>query len=212
MYAMRTLHSLRGFTLIELMIGMLLGVFVLGGVMSVFIANSQTVLAKRELDNAQESFRFASHTISRMVRNSSGINKSENLKLELEFEVEDGLKIFDCLGEEKEKTLSPKFTNTFIFEKDPENPDDTKNGRLLCEGQVLAEGFNMGDDDFGFKYGTYEDSELWIADENYKDAADIADTKWNEVVSVRVTVRTNPGLKTVFTATSRHRAIEGGGN
>jgi type II secretory pathway pseudopilin PulG len=208
MYTMRTLHSLRGFTLIELMIGMLLGVFVLGGVMSVFIANSQTVLAKRELDNAQESFRFASHTISRMVRNSKGINKSENLKLELEFEIEDDLKIFDCLGE----VPSSNFTNTFIFEKDPENPDDTKNGRLLCEGQVLAEGFNVGDDDFGFKYGTYEDSKLWIADEDYKDAADIADAEWNKVVSVRVTVRTNPGLKTVFTATSRHRAIEGGGD
>ncbi|MCK7574704.1 MAG: hypothetical protein MZV65_01515 [Chromatiales bacterium] len=113
--------------------------------------------------------------------------------------------VLDCLGEPVNPSASTVLTNSFTFEIDP---DDPNNGQLLCEGEVLAEGFNMSDDDFGFKYGVFpSDGGKWIADEDYKDAADIAD--WNDVISVRVTVRTNMGLKTVFTATSRHLAVHG---
>ena len=58
----------RGFTLIELMVALVLGLLMIGAVTIVFISNQQTAIAKQELDRAQEAFRFASHTITRVVQ------------------------------------------------------------------------------------------------------------------------------------------------
>ena len=58
----------RGFTLIELMVALVLGLLMIGAVIIVFISNQQTAIAKQELDRAQEAFRFASHTIMRVVQ------------------------------------------------------------------------------------------------------------------------------------------------
>lgn len=59
-----------GFSLIELMIAMLLGLFLLGGVLTVFASNQHTAQLKQRLDGAQEAVRFGSYTISRLVRNA----------------------------------------------------------------------------------------------------------------------------------------------
>ncbi len=59
-----------GFTLIEVMISLLLGIIVIGGIVTVFISNQQTYRATVALDNSQEAFRFASHTVTRVVRAS----------------------------------------------------------------------------------------------------------------------------------------------
>lgn len=58
----------RGFTLIELMVALVLGLLMIGAVIIVFISNQQTAITKQELDRAQEAFRFASHTITRVVQ------------------------------------------------------------------------------------------------------------------------------------------------
>ena len=60
-------HS-RGFTLIELMVALVLGLLMIGAVTIVFISNQQTSRTKQEMDRAQEAFRFASHTITRVVQ------------------------------------------------------------------------------------------------------------------------------------------------
>ena len=61
-------RSARGFTLIELMVALVLGLLMIGAVIIVFISNQQTAITKQELDRAQEAFRFASHTITRVVQ------------------------------------------------------------------------------------------------------------------------------------------------
>lgn len=79
------------------MIALVLGVFVIGGIITVFVSNQQTYRVTVALDNSQEAFRFASHVITRSVRSATSIQTSsddENLVLELP---RDGI-TRNCLG------------------------------------------------------------------------------------------------------------------
>jgi type IV pilus assembly protein PilW len=57
-----------GFTLIELMIAMLLGLLVVGGVVSVFLATQQTYRANQGLGDVQDSSRIAFDMMARDIR------------------------------------------------------------------------------------------------------------------------------------------------
>lgn len=59
----------RGFSLIELMIAMVLGLFIIGGVIVVFIGSSQSFSSNESLSRVQENGRFALELIARDLRN-----------------------------------------------------------------------------------------------------------------------------------------------
>jgi type IV pilus assembly protein PilW len=58
----------QGFTLVEIMIALLLGVFLLGGVMGVFINTKQTYRMQDALSRLQENGRYAMDAIGRNIR------------------------------------------------------------------------------------------------------------------------------------------------
>lgn len=60
----------RGFSLIELMIAMLLGLVVIGGVTSVFLAGQQTYRANEALSDVQDSSRIAYELVARDIRDA----------------------------------------------------------------------------------------------------------------------------------------------
>lgn len=68
---MKQQHSLptqRGMTLIEILIAMVLGVFLLGGVIGIFINSKQTYRMQEALSRLQENSRFAVDFMSRDIR------------------------------------------------------------------------------------------------------------------------------------------------
>lgn len=60
----------RGFTLIELMVAMLLGLVVIAGVGSVFLSNQQVYRANKALSDVQDSSRIAFELLARDIRNA----------------------------------------------------------------------------------------------------------------------------------------------
>src|SRR5688500_3368499 len=62
----------RGFTLIELMIAMVLGLIVVGGVISVMLANKRSYRTNEGLAQVQESARTAFELMARDIRQSGG--------------------------------------------------------------------------------------------------------------------------------------------
>ena len=58
----------RGFTLIELMIAMLIGVFLMGGVIQIFLSAKQAYRLQENLSRLQENGRFAMDFITKDVR------------------------------------------------------------------------------------------------------------------------------------------------
>ncbi|MFP4294695.1 MAG: PilW family protein, partial [Halothiobacillaceae bacterium] len=193
-----------GVTLIELMIGMVLGLFIVGGVIGIFVANQQSAAEKRQLDNTQEAFRYSAHTISRVLRNTIQIEDASTDD-SLEITVQRDADTPDCLG----NTTPGTVTNRFYF--DLEEVDGEEVGVLRCENdsndEILTEGFNL--DNTGFEYGSVNASG-WVGESDYEPAASVAD--WDDVVSVRVNMRTEPGLSSVFTATSRALILASAGH
>lgn len=59
-----------GFSLIELMIGIALGIFLVGGVISIFTSNQQNFALNGDLAKLQESARFAYEQMNREVRDA----------------------------------------------------------------------------------------------------------------------------------------------
>ncbi|TAL47465.1 MAG: pilus assembly protein PilW, partial [Methylovulum sp.] len=57
-----------GMTLIEILIAMLLGVFLIGGVIQIFISTKQTYRMQEGLSRLQENGRFAMDFITKDVR------------------------------------------------------------------------------------------------------------------------------------------------
>ncbi len=62
--------SSRGFTMIELMVAMLLGLIVIGGVASVFLANQQTYRTNQALGDVQDGSRLAFEMLAHDIRNA----------------------------------------------------------------------------------------------------------------------------------------------
>ncbi|MCB1939869.1 MAG: PilW family protein [Rhodocyclaceae bacterium] len=67
----------RGLSLIELMVGMLIGLLLIGGMISVFAANKQTYRYNEELARLQENSRFAVEFIQRSLRMAGHIGCPE---------------------------------------------------------------------------------------------------------------------------------------
>lgn len=73
----KPMKPLAGFTLIELMVAMLLGLIVIAGVASVFLANQRTYRTNQALGDVQDSSRIAFELMARDIRNA-GLNPCNN--------------------------------------------------------------------------------------------------------------------------------------
>ncbi|WP_329740510.1 prepilin-type N-terminal cleavage/methylation domain-containing protein [Dyella sp. A6] len=71
------MQKLRGFTLVELMVAMLLGLIVIAGVVSVFLAGQQTYRTNDALGDVQESSRIAFELMARDIRDA-GLSGCDN--------------------------------------------------------------------------------------------------------------------------------------
>ncbi len=76
-------RSMRGLTLVELMIAMLLGLLVVGAAIGIFITNRQTYVATESLGRVQEGVRTAFELMARDVREASGnpCNSESNMAM-----------------------------------------------------------------------------------------------------------------------------------
>ena len=202
MHTQHRIFSQRGVTLVELMIGMTLGVLIIGGVIGIFASNAATARAKRELDNAQEAFRFAAHTISRIVRNSIEIHAdSDANNLVVNFPRDPGRP--DCLGDE----TPGEITMTFSL--------NGENCRLICEVNGSSEEIEIarGFSNLAFTYAaSLRPSNLGTPPGTltYGDYA-TANAANTSVASVLVEMATESdrasGIATSFTATSRAQVL-----
>jgi type IV pilus assembly protein PilW len=79
---MRRGHRQRGFTLTELLISLVLGAFVVGGVLSVFVGGLETFRMTDSLSRMQESGRFALERMRRDLRQSGYFGCRNTLRQE----------------------------------------------------------------------------------------------------------------------------------
>lgn len=78
METMVTNRAVRGFTLVELLVAMALGLFIMVGVLSVFVSSSQSYAQQDALGQMQENARFALEMLTRDTRMSGFAACSSN--------------------------------------------------------------------------------------------------------------------------------------
>lgn len=164
-----------GVSLIEMMVGLTVGIFVVAGAASIFLANSQSNLVKDKSDRAQENFRFATNTLTRVVRQASGFGNTagDNGRLIVNLPVD--ATSHDCLGA---KVATAGTNNTFSVNGDSQLVcvDLTGVERVLSD---QIKGIN-------FAYGVDADGDKIIQNDEYIDAASV--TNWNLPTSTRITL------------------------
>lgn len=69
----------QGFSLVELMIAMMLGLFLIGGVISVFLSNREVYRQNENLARMQENARYTFEVVGRSVREAAGIPCGSNM-------------------------------------------------------------------------------------------------------------------------------------
>ncbi|MCX7659495.1 MAG: PilW family protein [Caldimonas manganoxidans] len=70
---------MRGIGLVELMVALLLGLFIVGGVINLFVANRQAFRSTEQLTRLQESARVSFELMARSLREAGGSNCGRNL-------------------------------------------------------------------------------------------------------------------------------------
>lgn len=94
MYHINT-ASEKGFTLIELMIALLIGLIVIAGAAFAYSTIQQTLIKKLSIDAEQDALRFLSTRVASLVRSSNGIKLDEKGNLFLMTQFVDALCLAD---------------------------------------------------------------------------------------------------------------------
>lgn len=89
-----TVIKQNGFTMIELMIAMLLGIFITGGMIQLFVSSSQTYRVQENLARVQENGRFSMGFISQSIRSADYWGCIDGTTAENNLKNGDGLKSF----------------------------------------------------------------------------------------------------------------------
>ncbi len=173
-----------GMTLIEIMIAMVLGAFLIGGVIQIFLNTQRTYRMQENLSRMQENGRFALEFLSRDVRMAdyracytdslvaNAINGTDNATAAPQIIGTDKITI----SWKTNSCGNPNSTNTTIYQIENSNgiPSLFKNNDALIE--------NI--EDMQIVYGVDTDSDG--TPNYYVNAATVTD--WSQVISVQITL------------------------
>lgn len=195
--------SQAGVSLVELMVGLTIGLVVMAGAMVILFSNQKLILEKDVMDRAQENIRFASTTITRIVRQSISFGvPSNNDELIVYFDRSQR----DCLGRINNSSI-----NTFKVNSNDEllcilDSDETKS-YVLANGVgavKFAYGLQSGSSATSLNYHPYFSGASSTA---YNPLV----TAWNTVTSVQtqISVKDNSAKQPTidFIATSHLLAL-----
>jgi type II secretory pathway pseudopilin PulG len=192
--AYRCCSRVTGFTLPELMVSLTLGLFLIGGALTVFVSNRQIMLDKTAIDAAQEASRFGWFALSRIVRLGTRVGDASN-DGQLVVNYPRRPDILDCLGNPVNDGTATNKTDTFWLQ----------GNQLVCNGadNPIVGGVTS----FSVTYGV-PSADDWIRSADFQAAADV---NMADVRSVRIELTTDAG-KVAFVATLRQRILEDLGN
>lgn len=188
-----------GFSLVELLIVLLISAFLFGGIAALLTSNQETSRVKQNLDNAQEAFRYASFSMTRLVKMAgtgedgtafeSPANDSE-LRLLLRNEIDNAdFGVTDCLGQTVTST-TPVVNRFFV-----------QDSVLMCDNGTGAQALIDGVESMQVRYGALNANQ-WVAQADFVAPSSVSD--WSQIVSVTVSLSmANSGLSTDFVATAR---------
>ncbi|WP_019583767.1 PilW family protein [Thioalkalivibrio sp. ALE16] len=138
-----------GFSLIELMISMLLGLLIVAGTIGLYSSLTSVAASKQGLDLAQETQRAVNSSILRMVRQADRVGPaSNNDVLVLDYTMRDGMR--DCRGNGPAEITTGESFSQRIYRSDSD--------QIMCDPEhgspvVIADAITA----FSIAYGSPAD-------------------------------------------------------
>jgi len=199
-----------GFTIVELMIAITVGLVLSAGVLQLFVRTTKINLAQDNLSRLQETGRFAMEYLSRDIRmagyprvsfsgdavqgtNDDGLNNSDSITVGSGLSTDTGT--LDCLGQ-----AAAPVTNKYYIANDS---NGVPNLYCLGSGNATAQPLLEGVENMQVLYGVDTDSDK--SANKYLRADQLSSSDWLNVVSVRISLllrTTDNGLATQQTAYS----------
>lgn len=191
----RAMRSQSGFTLIELMVAMTLSLFLIGGLLAVFVSNQQTFRLKNQLDIAQDNFRFVTSTIPRFVRQGTGIldtSRSGDDETDASIDLEFARGGTDCVG----GAIDSAMTYAISYNSD--------NKTIQCDVNGASHTLMRNVEDLYIEFGN-ESADSSIG---YLDFKDSQTTDWSSVRAIRISITTTEGETLTFVVTLREKTFD----
>ncbi|AZQ11957.1 PilW family protein [Shewanella khirikhana] len=129
---MMRLHSMRGMTLTELMVAMVLGLLISLAVINLYTPLKATVAESKRLESASESLRLVTLHLGRSIRHADAITAITQTQLGLEIKVGPGQETQSCLDNQ----MTADFSETYRFEA-PNLYCDDGSGEQLLMSQII---------------------------------------------------------------------------
>lgn len=175
-----------GFTLAELLVASVLGLFIIAGAASVFTANRETARIGERVQTNQEARRYVAQTISRVVRAGESFNGTSESKLVVNFSDDLPDDVRDCLGD-----TAAGSSNSFATALNT----DTGKYELLCqrdneEPQALIDGLaRPSDRQSNIVVQLLKPCSKKSDCPEKMDLGDLIDATDNEATSVKISIR-----------------------
>ena len=175
-----------GFSLIELMIAMVLGLILIGGVVNVFLASSQTYRLQEAMFRVQESGRFALDIMLRDLRDAGfqdllDLNNSRDVSITAVQGFQVGAPPANVVAGVTSEILSipPNAANSGGGVAYYVAPDAGGQSTLFRNANAVVEGV----ENVAFTYGVDTNSDR--EPDAYLSVAAVGATQWSDVVTVR---------------------------
>lgn len=224
-YRRRFNPSQRGFTMIEMLVAMAIGLFLIAGVFQIFVANKQSSRIQNNLSHLQENGRYAIIQIGRTLRmtgfkadptdttsfvtgaatgtNGTGLGGSDTLSISFQA---DGL-MPDCLGTTFPAASPPTLiTNQLYLATDTNGVSNLYCKQTTVPASVPAEvALPLVEDvtDMQITYGV--DINNTGAANYYVDSTAVSAADWSKVVSIHITVLVVSQEDNITTAAQTYR-------
>ncbi len=178
------LYRQQGISLIEIMIGLLLSLVLVGGVIQIYISNKQTYFLQDELSRLQENGRFATEILQRVIRGAGFQNGQAFVTATTT----------DSATGSSDQIQVIQVSNTTCLGLDPAGgPPGVVNDRffidvnnnLACQGDAATQPLIENVDEMQILYGVDADGNR-TADRYINATAVNAAGLWSTVVSVRI--------------------------
>lgn len=187
---MMTIKKQAGFTLVELMIALILGLVIIAAVMNVYVGSSRSSLYTTGLQTMQENGRYGVSVLRRGIQ-LAGYSPAERIDpLEVTKSGQDFITVrmqrdFDCNGLDTAAAPTPGIAvNTYAFNK--------ANNTITCQGNLAASSampIVEGVEEFRVLYGMDTDGDN--IPEQYSSYDPNMDV--NEVAAIRFALLVNSG-------------------
>ncbi len=182
----------KGFTLVELMVSLLIGLVITIGIFNVFATNQITFREKTKFDNAQDGFRYTSQSINRLVQFSQSISSASSNSMTIEFPASaSGFDLKDCANNDATSATGTR-KNTIFF--------DTTNKILKCtDVNGSTHTLLSGIESVSFLYAVDSDSNKIVTDSEY------VASPTGDILGTKTTITMNSTLSQTFKSTIRER-------